>query len=312
MSGETRERVMEAVSRFGEPELRPRRKPSQRLAVWLPGLGEVLGRAHHRAIVQALEEAAAEKNLALEMVSAPVPKEPSDAVGVIEAAKVRGVLLLSVYSRRVRDALTEKWPVVLFFEAGRDEPLASIQPDDFTAGYLATKHLVERGHRRIAVAVGGGYRPVGFSNRFAGGYTLAMTEAGLAVDRSLIMRDRANLGPFSSSVGIPPAGPQFLELKPRPTAIIGRHETVVGVMRVLFRAGLRVPDDVSVIGYGPEGDEGVVSPKLTSIEFSPREMAEAALSALAAPERIRSVVTLPVRLDEGDSVRKIKAGKRKG
>ena len=312
MAEGTKERVLKAVSRFGEPDLRPRRKPSKRLAVWLPGLGELLNRTHHRAIVHALEETAAEKNLALEMISVPVPKEPSEAVAVIEAAKVRGVLLLSVYSQRIRTALTRRWPVVLFFEPGRDEPLASIQPDDFTAGYLATRHLVERGHRRIAVAVGGGKRPVGFSHRFVGGHTLAMTEAGRAAEKSLIMRDGANLGPFNGRGGVPPAGPRFLEMKPRPTAIIGRQDTVVGVMRVLFRAGLKVPEDVSVIAYGPEGEEGAVSPELTRIEFSPREMAEAAVSVLAAPERIRSAVTMPVRFREGDSVRKIKAGRRKG
>jgi DNA-binding LacI/PurR family transcriptional regulator len=245
------------------------------------------------------------------MISVPVPREPSEAVAVVEAAKVRGVLLLSVYSQGVRDALTGRWPVVMFFEPGRDEPLASIQPDDFTAGYLATRHLVEQGHRRIIVAVGGGKRPVGFSHRFAGGHTLAMSEAGLAVDNDLIVRDGANLGPFNGTGGVPPAGPRLVEMKPRPTAIIGRQDTVVGVMRVLFRAGLKVPEDVSVVAYGPEGEDAAVSPELTRIEFSPREMAEAALSALAAPERIRSTVTMPVWLRKGDSVKKIKAGRRR-
>jgi LacI family repressor for deo operon, udp, cdd, tsx, nupC, and nupG len=139
-----------------------------------------------------------------------------------------------------------------------------------------------------------------------------MSEAGLAVEDKLIMRDRENLGPFNGSGGVPPAGPQLLELKPRPTAIIGRQDTVVGVMRALFRAGLKVPDDVSVVAYGPEGEAGAVSPDLTRVEFSPREMAEAALSALGAPERIRSAVTLPVRFREGDSAKAPGRRTRKG
>ncbi|MCK5849635.1 MAG: LacI family DNA-binding transcriptional regulator [Kiritimatiellae bacterium] len=302
VAGETRDRVLMAISREGEPELRKRRRPVKRLAVWLPGLGELLNRAHHRAVVQALEETVAKKDLSLEIISIPVPKEPSDAVAVIEQAKVRGVLLVSVYSSGVRTALTEKWPVVLFFEPGRGERLANVLPDDFTAGFLATKHLLEHGHRRIAVVVGAGNRPVGFSKRFVGGYALAFSEAGLVVDNALIMRDRGNLGPFNGNGGVPPAGAAFLSLDPRPTAIVGRGESVVGVMRVLVQAGLRVPEDVSIVGYGPAGQPEHISPELTRVEYSPQEMVETALNVLIAPNPVCAAVTISVHLETGGSV----------
>jgi DNA-binding LacI/PurR family transcriptional regulator len=311
VADETRNRVLEVISDLGEPSLRRRRNPSRRLAVWVPGLGQMLNRAHHRAAVQALEAAATERGLALEVINDRAPDDPEDAVAIIERLKVRGVVLISFYSVRLRRAIAERWQVGLFFEAGHDEAVTVFAPDDFAAGFLATRRLIEQGHTRIAVAVGGGRRPQGFSTRFAGGYARALAESGLPVDEGLILRHQANLRYVPGQPEPMPAGPAFLKLRPRPTALVGRGETLLGVMPTLSEAGLRIPDDVSVIGYGPEGENGVVQPKLTLIAYSARLMADAALDILSTSDRRPGTFTVPVYVAQGESVRALPGKKTK-
>ena len=157
------------------------------------------------------------------------------------------------------------------------------------------------------MAVGSGRRPVGFSTRFAGGYAQALAEAGFPVEDGLVLRHAANLKFSPGTSSLPPAGSEFLKLEPRPTALIGRHETMAGAIHTLAHAGLRVPEDVSTIGYGPEGENGFAQPAPTRVEYSPWEMAETALGILAAPDPIHGSITIPVHLKKGDSVKSLSA-----
>lgn len=305
VSEETRRRVLQAVP-DEKITLRRRRRLATRVAVWVPGLGELVSWPHHLAVVRAIEKAAAERKLSLEVINLPVPEDPAEAVAVLESRKVGGVMLLSFYSQKHRQLVAGRWPTVLFFDRGHGEGLADVGPDDFAAGYLATQHLIECGHRRIAVAVGGGQRPIGFSRRFAGGYALACLEAGLETDSALVLANEANLKFLVEGAKFPPAGSDFLNLKPRPTALIGRCVTVSGVMHQLAAEGISVPGDVSVIGYGSKGWELFEPPGLTRVEYSAEEMAGLALDVLASRPGVRANLTVPVRLETGGSVSNLK------
>jgi len=297
-----RKRVENAVADLGKPALQQRTRASARVALWVPGLGELLGRAHHVSVVRALEETGAERGLAIEMINAPVPDEPAEAVALVRRARVRGVMVLSFYAEEHLAALTEEWPVVMFFACGRAKRLTMVAPDDFTAGFLATRHLLEKGHRRVAAAVGSGRRPEGFSERFVGGYALALGEAGVPFREALVLRDSANLGPFTEDRPAPPACERIIKLKPRPTAIVARGETIASLVRGLVGRGIGVPDEISVVGYGPRGGGPWPTPGLGWVEYSAQDMAEAGLDALDARSDGCRGVVIPVRLVSGESV----------
>jgi len=151
--------------------------------------------------------------------------------------------------------------------------------------------------------VGGGQRPEGFSQRFVGGYALALAQAGLPFQDALILRDNANLGPFSAESAVPPACAQIVRLKPRPTAAVGRGETITGLVRGLADRGIAVPDGISVVGHGPQGETPWPSSGISWVDYSARDMAEAGLDALDARGTACRSVTIPVRLVSGISVK---------
>ncbi|QLH26369.1 LacI family DNA-binding transcriptional regulator [Streptomyces sp. Rer75] len=114
--------------------------------------------------------------------------------------------------------------------------------DDHLGGYLATRHLTDLGHRHIALVAGPAYASSALGRR--AGYEDALREAGLPVDEQVILPSS-----FSMESG-EDAGRHLLDLVPRPTAVFAVNDnTAIGVLSAVQRAGLRIPDDLSVVGY---------------------------------------------------------------
>ncbi|WP_055554646.1 LacI family DNA-binding transcriptional regulator [Streptomyces sp. NBRC 110028] len=114
--------------------------------------------------------------------------------------------------------------------------------DDRLGGYLATRHLIDLGHQRIALIAGPGYASSALGRR--AGYEDALREAGLPLEEELILPST-----FSMESG-EDAGRRLLGLAPRPTAVFAVNDnTAIGVLAAVQRAGLRVPEDLSVVGY---------------------------------------------------------------
>ena len=114
--------------------------------------------------------------------------------------------------------------------------------DDRLGAHLATRHLLDLGHRRIGLVTGPPYASTA-RNREAG-YRDALTEAGLPVDETLLAGDS-----FSMQAG-ELAGRMLLDRTDRPTAIFAVNDNnAIGVMATAHALGLRVPDDLSLVGY---------------------------------------------------------------
>ena len=126
------------------------------------------------------------------------------------------------------------------------EGLPHVVGDDIAGGELATGHLLELGHRRIAYLGDEFDNPFGFTSsrhRFTG-YERAMAAAGLEV-----RTDHVVLGAHSRYEARELAL-RLLSLPDRPTAIFAASDTqALGVISAAHEAGLRVPDDLSVVGY---------------------------------------------------------------
>jgi len=114
--------------------------------------------------------------------------------------------------------------------------------DDRLGAQLATRHLLDLGHRRIGLVNGPVYASSARDRR--AGYEQALAEAGIAVDDLLIAGDS-----FSMEAG-EAAGRALLNRSDRPTAVFAVNDnTAIGVMAAAHALGLRVPDDVSLVGY---------------------------------------------------------------
>ncbi|MCY0386601.1 LacI family DNA-binding transcriptional regulator [Robbsia sp. Bb-Pol-6] len=147
--------------------------------------------------------------------------------------------------------------------------------DNETGGYLACRHLIEAGHRRIAHVTG----PVGlFSVRERlAGYRRALREAGIRFDATLV-RYGAYDRPFGRH-----AAQQLLALGKRPTAIFaGSDYLAVGVLETLREQGLDVPRDMSLVGFDDMEFAGLLMPPLTTLRQSVGDLGRASVEILMA------------------------------
>jgi DNA-binding LacI/PurR family transcriptional regulator len=197
-----------------------------------------------------------------------------DAVQALSDLRVDGLVLVGTPSTSVADqvgALGNQIPIVV---AGTREPRLSavdlIANDDYGGAQLATRYLLHLGHRRIAHIVGEG--EVGRLRRT--GYETVIAEAGL--------EPRCMTGDWTESTGHRIAT-ELLSSADRPTAIFAANDlSAVGVLAAADDLDLRVPNDVSVVGYDDSWFARLHRLSLTTIDSHITEVGQVAGRALAA------------------------------
>jgi LacI family repressor for deo operon, udp, cdd, tsx, nupC, and nupG len=162
------------------------------------------------------------------------------------------------------------------------------------AGFLATQHLLEHGHRRIGLISG----PLEWPNvrECFAGYERALRSAGLEVQTDCVVQVRT----FTLEAGHQVAQ-RLLELPDPPTAIFGAADLLaIGAMRAIEERGRRVPEDVAVVGYNNIDLAALVKPALTTVAAPSYDMGVAAMTMLLDLLEGRPVkqrrVKLPTRL----------------
>lgn len=203
----------------------------------------------------------------------------------------------AVLSRQQLDGLRARSiPLVALDHAG--EPVhdsASVGTTNWSGGYAAARHLLERGHRRIA-AIGG---PEGMPCARArlDGYRAALDAAGVSPAGPI------RSGDFLVEDGFRIAR-ELLAGRDRPSAVVtGNDLQAVGVYRAARERGIRIPDDLSVVGFDDLDVACWLTPQLTTVHQPLKDMAAAAIElalALAAGEspartRIEVATELVVR-----------------
>ncbi|NOY99553.1 MAG: LacI family transcriptional regulator [Chloroflexi bacterium] len=171
-------------------------------------------------------------------------------------------------------------PVVV---ADRDVPLHLadvVMLDNEKAGYKAAQHLISLGHRHIACITGPSH--LSPSMLRVAGYQRALQQAGIKYPPETIVR-----GDFRISGG-EQAMRKLLNLMPAPTAVFALNDMMaLGAISALRSAGLRVPQDVSVVGFDDIMIAALVDPPLTTISQPIKEIAEWATNMLIEKMHVR-------------------------
>ena len=182
-------------------------------------------------------------------------------------------------------------PVVVVARAVRHPDVDWIVNDEPAGARLVIGHLVAFGHRRIVHIDGG--RGAGAAARRRG-YALAMREAGL--EREIRMLS----GDYTDVAGVV-AAERLLASRRLPTAIFAANDLLAtGVIDRLEDAGVRVPEDVSIVGYDNTFLAALHHISLTTINQPRPEMGRRAVAALV--ERIEGARTEPLRLRTAPSL----------
>lgn len=181
------------------------------------------------------------------------------------------ILVLSGLDESGRALLTSRSvPFVVMDPAGDPgDDVPSIGATNWHGGLAATRHLIELGHTRIG-AISGPSRMM-CSRARVDGYRAALETAGLPVDPALIRP-----GNFHHESGYR-AGLELLRGPDRPTAVFaGNDLQALGLYEAARELGLRVPEDLSVVGFDDLPVARWVGPPLTTVRQPLTEMAEAA------------------------------------
>jgi LacI family transcriptional regulator len=195
-------------------------------------------------------------------------------IGVLQSRRVDGIIVLT---GRLTDqslcAYAQQQPVVVIGRSLEAPGLFAFNFDNFEGGRLATDHLLEGGHRRIAFISGDLAHPD--ATERLRGYRHALEHAGLAFDPSLVMA-----GAYTEHSGLL-AVDRLLQTRQRFSAIFAANDQMAaGAALGLQRRALRVPDDISIVGFDDLPTSPYASPPLTSVRQPAFDIGSLAASAM--------------------------------
>jgi DNA-binding LacI/PurR family transcriptional regulator len=266
----------------------------------------VFGEPFFAGIIRGISSVLFETPLQLWLAMAQSKAEQERVEHHLTPQHVDGVLLLSLHGDDPLPSLLAQrgLPVVL---GGQPSGLAAltgeaelfethltcVDADNEGGARIATEHLLMRGRRRVAAIAGP--QDMGVGVRRLAGYRRALRTAGLPVDESLV-----GYGDFSEASGAA-AMRALLERHPDLDAIYAASDLMaVGAMRVLKERGLRIPEDVGVVGFEDSALARQTEPALTTVhqpvEAMGREMARLLVSHIRGEDVPTPLVVLDTHL----------------
>ena len=275
VSAETRQRVAAVATRLGySPHGAARSlitRTTHALGVLLPDLyGEFFSE-----IIRGIDHTAQAAGYHILVSSSHESKDEIDAALRSMRGRVDGMIIMSpdLEARRTLHALQGSFPVVLLNGGAETKAFDTITIENHEGAREMVRHLVARGHTRIAM-IGGPERNYDAAERLRGYYT-ALTESGIEHEASLVVP-----GDFSELSGHS-AVSQLLELEPRPTAIFAANDSMaIGALSALREKGLCVPDDMAVAGFDDIPLARYMNPPLSTVHVDISQLGERAAALL--------------------------------
>jgi len=150
-------------------------------------------------------------------------------------------------------------PLVLFDRVTDEINAHKIIVDDYAGGYRATKHLIKNGAKKVAHI--GGPQTINIYKNRQKGYTDALNENGIKIDKSLVFN-----GNMTKNAGIN-AIKELIDNNKMPDAIFCANDTTaLGIITYLKTTGIKIPDDISIVGFSNEPFSEVVTPSISTIK----------------------------------------------
>jgi DNA-binding LacI/PurR family transcriptional regulator len=205
------------------------------------------------------------------------PRRMSLCIRRMLERRAEGVAVMTFgVEKPLLEQLAERKVPLVFVDVGPERPGISLLRVDYRHGMQqGVEHLAALGHRDIAF-ISGPKRLHSAQSRLVA-FTKSLEECAIKVNPAWIVE-----GDHTMEGGIE-AMDQVLTSKHLPTAVMCSNDmTAIGVLHRLYRAGLKVPDDLSVIGFDDIHIAQVTIPPLTTIQMSCFELARAAVTALRA------------------------------
>ncbi len=272
ISPETRQRVLEAAARLNyRPHAGARhlvRGRSEVIAfVMRQTPDQVFVDAFLPEVLRGLSDVLREANLHLLLFPLAPDHAPEETTRLLQERRVDGMILSGprFEDREWLEHWAQETPVVLLGHLA-GSPLPSVDVDNLQAAAMATCHLLRLGHRRIGLITNAPLSYTASYERWLG-YRWALEEAGIPYDETLVA-----FGAFTPISGAA-AMEQLLRLPEPPTAVFIASDVVAfGALQVIRRHGLRVPQDLALVGFDDVPLSAYLDPPLTTVHLPAEDL----------------------------------------
>lgn len=300
--------VLNAAERLGYTPHHAARSLRRRQAMRLTLLVHNLGNPYYADIATAARRAAGARGYEVHVVEAASTQVEGQVLAHLRGGGSDGVIVATTRhgcDRATTPLLSElarqELPVVLLIDHSPDPAIPAVRIDDEQGSYLATTHLLRLGHRRIGYLAGATDQPLEaapvshVADRYRG-YRRALTEAGVVFEPVWLVQGPVTMAASRELIR------HFLELgDTRPTAVFCFNDQMaIGALRGLYDAGVRVPDDLALVGFDGLDLGAYTTPSLTTVAHSRARLGQLGVELLldtlngappVVPERV-----LPVEL----------------
>lgn len=197
-----------------------------------------------------------------------------EKINTLMNAQVDGILMsISNLEIEKNDSfnrlLKKNMPLVFFDRKKNIDGVSSVTINDFEGGYKATKHLIDQGCKRIAHLSIDRLFEI-YKDRFLG-YKKALIDNGLEFDENLVIETKSYVEDGQSAMK------KLLNLKNRPDAIFSASDfTALGAIQEIKANGLKIPDDICVVGFSNEPFTKFMELTITTVDQFPLEMGKIA------------------------------------
>jgi LacI family transcriptional regulator len=200
--------------------------------------------------------------------------EERKALDALMLRRVDGLIVLAGrLPAKQLQAYARQAPMVVLGRKMSGPGLFSLGFDNQGGAYLGTQHLIDLGHRRIAYISGDPAHEDALERE--AGYRQALKDAGIAPDPALVMP-----GDFTESGGLLAVN-RLLDSRAAFTAIVASNDqAAIGALLGLYRRNVRVPDDVSIVGFDDVAPARFSIPPLTTVRQSVYETGAMAARAM--------------------------------
>jgi len=219
-------------------------------------------------VLNGIEEAAREKNYHIILANTQRDyKKEEEAINLLLAKRVDGLLITPVQDRDddIKKLIEANIPFVVVGRDFENIEVDAVYNDEIKGGFLATEYLIKKGHKRIALIDGFLYKSPA-KGRLEG-YKKALNKYRIPLDDLLI-----SVGDINMEDGYERTK-QMLEKNIDFTAIFAYNDMMAfGSMQAIKEKGLRIPEDIGLVGYDDIPFSSLISPSLTTIRLKKQDL----------------------------------------
>lgn len=219
-------------------------------------------------VLNGIEEAAREKNYHIILVNTQRDyQKEEEAINLLLAKRVDGLLIAPVQDRDddIRNLIMANFPFVIVGRDFENIEMDAVYNDEIKGGFLVTEYLFTKGHKRIAF-INGFLHKSPAQGRLEG-YKKALKKYGIPLDDALV-----SVGDIDVENGYERTK-QMMKENLDFTAIFAYNDMMAfGAMQAIKEKGLRIPEDIGLVGYDDISFSSLMKPSLTTIRLKKQDL----------------------------------------